>query len=114
MSRRAALARERGRALAALAASLPSRAELLVRAAELGYSVRFVDFCEDSETPGLVLGGIAGVCSAQRREIKIATRRRGPVAIRAALLHELDHAEGAAEGRAFPAIGLRCGARLAP
>lgn len=57
---------------------------------QLGFVVRFVDYCEDSETPGL-LGQIAGATSWGRREVKIATKGRTTAELVKTLKHELRH-----------------------
>jgi hypothetical protein len=57
-----------------------------------GFTVRFVDYCEDAETPGL-LGHLAGVTTWDRREVKVATKRRGPAELVETLKHELHHVE---------------------
>lgn len=46
------------------------------------------------------------------REIIVATMGRGEREILAILLHEVEHAEGAEIGRAFPEYGLRCGGTI--
>jgi hypothetical protein len=77
-----------------------------IRAA--GYEVRFVQYCEDHETPGF-LGQLAGVTMYDEKIVKIKTRRMSPAHIEAALSHELEHVNGATKGTDFPALGLRCG-----
>lgn len=59
---------------------------------QLDYIVRFVDYCENARTPGL-LGQIAGVTDRELREVKVATRGRGPVALLETLRHELHHVQ---------------------
>jgi len=76
-----------------------------------GYTVRFVKFCEDHETPGF-LGQIAGVTSYDTKDVKIKTRRMSPAQIEAALHHELEHVRGAKRGSDHPHLGLRCGGTL--
>jgi hypothetical protein len=76
-----------------------------------GYAVAFVPYCEDHETPGF-LGQIAGVTMYAEKKVKIATRRKSPQHIEAALAHELEHVNGAARGTDYPHLGLRCGGCL--
>lgn len=59
---------------------------------QLGFTVRFVDYCEDAETPGL-LGHIAGVTTWDRREVKIATKGRRTAELVETLKHELHHVQ---------------------
>lgn len=40
---------------------------------EHGYTLRYVEYCEDATTPGL-LGQIAGVTDHKRRDVKVARR----------------------------------------
>lgn len=80
-----------------------------IRAA--GYAVSFVDYCEDHETPGF-LGQIAGVTMYAEKKVKIATRRKSPQHIEAALSHELEHVNGAERGTDFPHLGMKCGGCL--
>jgi hypothetical protein len=56
-----------------------------------GYTLRYVDYCEDHETPGL-LGQIRGAVNHERREVKVG-RKANPtgVALADALDHELRH-----------------------
>jgi hypothetical protein len=77
-----------------------------IRAA--GYTVRFVEWCEDHETPGF-LGQFAGVTMYAEKIVKIKTRRMSPAHIEAALSHELEHVLGAKKGTDHPHLGLRCG-----
>jgi hypothetical protein len=64
----------------------------LVSAVEAhGWTVRFVDYCEDARTPGL-LGQIAGVTDWERREVKIGLKATSEDGQRVTtLLHELKH-----------------------
>ena len=56
-----------------------------------GYTVRYVEYCEDSRTPGL-LGQIRGVCDHERREVKISTKANPTRADMCNILaHELRH-----------------------
>lgn len=56
-----------------------------------GYTIRYVDYGEDSETPGL-LGQIRGAVNHDRREVKIARKPNPTKAFIAdALEHELRH-----------------------
>jgi len=66
------------------------RAEVAIRAH--GFEVRYVEWCEDANTPGL-LGSIVGATNHDRRVVKIATRRRSRVEIAETLEHELRHVE---------------------
>lgn len=86
----------------------PAIKRLQVRARRLGYTIRFVDYCEDARTPGLI-GMFGGVCDHERREIKVATRHNSRAKIAAILAHELEHAEGDDYATDRPEHGLRCG-----
>jgi hypothetical protein len=56
-----------------------------------GYAIRYVDYGEDAETPGL-LGQIRGAVNHDRREVKIARKANPTKAFLAdALEHELRH-----------------------
>lgn len=55
-----------------------------------GFAVRFVEYCEDSFTPGL-LGQIAGVTDWRSREVKIKTHGRSEDEIAKTLEHEARH-----------------------
>jgi hypothetical protein len=55
-----------------------------------GFTIRYVPFCEDSQTPGL-LGQIAGVTDWRNREVKIRTQGRAPLEIAETLEHEARH-----------------------
>lgn len=59
---------------------------------QLGFAVRFVDYCEDSRTPGL-LGYYAGVTDWAEREVKIATKGRRTSELVETLKHELHHVQ---------------------
>lgn len=59
---------------------------------QLGFIVRFVDYCEDADTPGL-LGQIAGATNWDGREVKIATKGRRTAELVETLKHELHHVE---------------------
>jgi hypothetical protein len=76
-----------------------------------GFEVRFVEYCEDHETPGF-LGQLAGVTMHAEKKVKIKTRRMSPQHIEAALEHELEHVRGAEHGTDHPHLGLRCGGTL--
>jgi hypothetical protein len=57
----------------------------------LGYSIRYVEWCEDAHTPGL-LGQIRGVTDHRHHEVKISTKANpGPETLADALEHELRH-----------------------
>jgi hypothetical protein len=55
-----------------------------------GFTIRYVDYCEDSRTPGL-LGHYAGVTDRGRCEVKIRTKGRTPAEILETLAHEARH-----------------------
>jgi hypothetical protein len=55
-----------------------------------GFTVRYVEYCEDARTPGF-LGQIAGVTDWGNREVKIATHNRTPKEILETLEHEARH-----------------------
>lgn len=58
---------------------------------EAGWKVRWVDYCEDADTPGL-LGQIRGVTDRRRHEVKVATKPHDSWAQLADTLeHELRH-----------------------
>jgi hypothetical protein len=59
---------------------------------EAGFELRFVDYCEDAETPG-ILGVYAGATNLDLRKVKIATRRRSRAEIADTLEHELHHVQ---------------------
>jgi hypothetical protein len=58
--------------------------------ASYGFTLRYVDYCEDGRTPGL-LGMFAGVTDWQRKEVKIRTKGRTDAEILETLGHELHH-----------------------
>ena len=89
----------------------PELRRLTDRARKLGYTVRFVRFCEDTRTPGM-LGRFQGVCDYERREIKVATDGNSRAKLAAILDHELEHAAGAEVGTDHPEHGLTCGNKL--
>lgn len=67
------------------------RDELEQRIYAHGYKLRFVDYCEDSRTPGF-LGQIRGVTDHERREVKISTKANPTDADMLDILaHELRH-----------------------
>lgn len=71
------------------------RCEAAVVEAEIGthgFAVRYVEYCEDARTPGL-LGMIAGVTDWERQEVKVRTHGRTSEEIVATLRHELRHVE---------------------
>lgn len=82
------------------------------RARKLGYTVEFVQFCEDARTPYPILGRLGGVCDRERRAIKVRTFGNSREHIAAILEHELEHAEGKDRGTDYPHLGLRCGGLL--
>lgn len=86
----------------------PEIRRLQQEARRLGYTVLFVDYCEDASTPGLI-GALGGVCDYERKQIKVATRHHSKAKIAAILSHELEHAAGAEHGTDYPEHGLRCG-----
>jgi hypothetical protein len=56
-----------------------------------GYALRYVDYCEDADTPGL-LGQIRGAVNHDRREVKIGRKANAtPELLAGALEHELRH-----------------------
>lgn len=73
-----------------------------------GYTVHFVEWCEDTETPGF-LGHYVGVTDHVRRKVKIRTTGSSGRVLLAALRHELEHVLGAPQGTDYPELGLRCG-----
>lgn len=113
-------ARRKERALDVLRArrwvpDLPARHQrqldvLTAQIADAGYEVVFVEWCEDTETPGL-LGHCAGLCDYQRKKVKIRTRDLTADQIVAITSHELEHALGADVATDHPHLGLRCGGR---
>lgn len=81
------------------------------QAQQLGYQVRFAEFCEDSDTPGM-LGVLAGKCCPHSKTITVATWHGNKQRIEAVLAHELEHAGGAEHGTDYPELGLTCGGRI--
>lgn len=63
-------------------------AEGAIRAA--GFELRYVEYCEDAETPGL-LGMYRGATNQKTKQVKIATHGHSREAIAEALAHELHH-----------------------
>jgi selenophosphate synthetase-related protein len=58
-----------------------------------GFSVKYVEYCEDASTPGL-LGQIRGVTNRERREVKISLKSNPRVEdLHEILEHELRHIE---------------------
>lgn len=55
-----------------------------------GFAVRYVEYCEDARTPGL-LGQIVGVTDWERREVKIKTHAQSAEDFVATLAHEARH-----------------------
>lgn len=74
-----------------------------------GYTVVFVEYVEDAETPGL-LGLGAGVTIHTSHRVKIS-RNLTPAQTVATLEHELEHVRGAERGTDRPDLGLQCGGR---
>lgn len=58
---------------------------------ERGYDLRYVDYCEDAETPGL-LGQIRGAVNHDKQEVKVSIKANPSLGeVAAALEHELRH-----------------------
>jgi hypothetical protein len=58
-----------------------------------GFSIRYVEYCEDGDTPG-GLGSIRGVTNWSKREIKIGLKaNRTKAELVDCLAHELRHIE---------------------
>jgi hypothetical protein len=57
-----------------------------------GYSLTYEEFCENTETPGL-LGQIKGVTNHRDRSVRVSTRNRTIVEMAETLLHELHHVQ---------------------
>jgi hypothetical protein len=55
---------------------------------DCGYRLRYVEFCEDAATPGLV-GYYGGVTSHARRDVKISTKRAGEHGVRARSIFQI-------------------------
>ena len=67
------------------------RDELERRIRAHGYALRYVEYCEDARTPGL-LGQIRGVTDHERREVKIGTKANPTTfEMMDILTHELRH-----------------------
>lgn len=67
----------------------PQTADKAIVAA--GFALRYVEYCEDTRTPG-ILGTIRGVTDRARREVKVSTKANPTVAMLAETLeHELHH-----------------------
>jgi hypothetical protein len=91
---------------------LTKKAKRWIREIEAeGFTVRFQQWCEDHQTPGM-LGQFAGVTLHAEKLVKIKTRRMSPAQIEAALHHELEHVRGAEKGTDHPHLGLKCGGTL--
>lgn len=54
----------------------------------VGFQLRYVDFCEDGDTPGF-LGYYAGVTSHDRKDVKISTKKTTGHGIKARTLFEI-------------------------
>lgn len=93
----------------------PIRSPAIKRAVQkahtMGWTVQFVEFCEDAETPGM-LGALGGVCFLDEKRIKVRTRGMSREQIAAIVEHELEHAMGAERGTDHPHLGLHCGGIL--
>jgi len=81
---------------------------LVAEAADLGFTVEFVEWCEDAETPG-ILGYYGGLCNREDRRIKVSTHRHTLEQQVAILSHELEHARGADWASDHAALGFHCG-----
>jgi hypothetical protein len=69
------------------------KVELESRIRSSGYALRYVEYCEDSRTPGF-LGMIRGVVDHERREVKISlAANKTPSDVIDVLTHELRHIE---------------------
>ncbi len=80
---------------------------LLNEAAERGYKVEYVEWCEDAETPGIP-GQIAGKCDSVNKVIKIRKGIIGKKRLQV-LEHELEHAKGREGGTVEAPKGHICG-----
>jgi hypothetical protein len=88
------------------------RIEALVAEVEAeGWTVRFVKYCEDTQTPGF-LGQLGGVTLATERLIKIRTYKMTLRQRLAILEHEIEHMHGAEWATDHEVLGLRCGGRV--
>lgn len=71
----------------------PAKTLLEDRITAHGYALRYVEYCEDAQTPGL-LGQVRGVTDHKRKTIKIGTKANPtPALIEDILAHELRHIE---------------------
>jgi hypothetical protein len=59
---------------------------------ERGYEVRYMDYCDGAETPG-ILGAIGGATLHAAKCVEVATRHRTREQIADILEHELHHVE---------------------
>lgn len=83
--------------------------QLVIDAIEAaGYAVRFVEWCEDHRTPGMIPGYFAGVTDHTHREVKVRSGQSHAWTL-AVLSHELEHVLGAERGTDHPDHGLACG-----
>ncbi len=58
---------------------------------DTGFTVRYVEYCEDARTPGF-LGQICGVTDWDKREVKIGLKANAePARMLETLRHELHH-----------------------
>jgi hypothetical protein len=85
-----------------------TRAELVAEIEACGWTVEFVEWCEDSETPG-ILGSRGGVTVHSRKAIKVKTHDVTEAMIVAILAHEIEHMRGARHAGDRPDLGLYCG-----
>lgn len=116
--------RRRGRAFqSALRVTAPPRhpriVELVAEIEAEGWTVVFVPFVEDAETPGVLLGRMAGICIGSKRKIKIALtdpsrpdQLARPRRLIEVLEHEMRHMRGAEHAGDCPELGLQCGGRV--
>jgi len=86
------------------------RDELVAEVEANGWTVRFQEYCEDAETPGL-LGMYGGVCMHLKKTIKVKLHGMSDEQIIAVLEHEIEHMNGARWGTDHPHLGLKCGGR---
>jgi hypothetical protein len=71
----------------------PAKIALEDRIAAHGYTLRYVEYCEDAQTPGF-LGQIRGVTDHKGKTIKIGLKANPtPALIEDILEHELRHIE---------------------
>jgi hypothetical protein len=85
--------------------------ELVAEVEANGWTVRFQEYCEDSETPGL-LGMYGGVCMHKKKTIKVKLHGMSDEQIIAVLEHEIEHMNGARWGTDRPDLELHCGGRV--